>query len=272
MTDLGTLDRRFGCARFDRGQGRFVDSLCQRHGLERLGNDEFAEGVQPSRCGPYAVQIECTKKSPSRRPTFSASAGGLVASSATITVSGDVYLFDEIPGGSFTTEISSNDPGFSEGDYKALKQQDALVDLTLLGDPVIGKDGVDYNDDLEDGITVQCIVENDARERIVGEITCTNPVSGGPTWVELTPNPDSPETRSKLLIRTGDVEATGSAGTPLIDGKMATHTLSGPERYGHDLRRPQGRRRERFVRHRSEFQHDHHARGHRGLPRLVGRP
>ena len=43
-----------------------------------------------------------------------------------------------------------------------------------------------------------------------------------------TPNPDSPETRSKLLIRTGEVEAVERAGTPLIDGKMATHTLSGP--------------------------------------------
>ena len=37
------------------------------------------------------------------------------------------------------------------------------------------------------------------------------------------------ETRSKLLVRTGEVDATAAVATPLIDGKMATHTLSGSE-------------------------------------------
>ena len=157
--------------------------------------------------------------------------GNVMGGKTSITVQGDLHAWVGIV--TVTQDIVSIPDDNELDGAKAVNEISGNarldVDITFLGMPVVGEDGVDFNNEIDDDIVPQCIVVDDARERIVEELAgCTNPDTspGADTWEALDPNPDAAETRSKLLVRTGDVEEIITAGTPLIDGKMVTHTMN----------------------------------------------
>lgn len=92
------------------------------------------------------------------------------------------------------------------------------LDITFLGDPVIGKDGVDHNGDIDDAVMDQCAATATS-SRILGEATAGTCVAVGSalnpsqTWVKSERVTDAAETRSKLLVRTGAPQATAFSGT-----------------------------------------------------------
>ena len=94
-----------------------------------------------------------------------------------------------------------------------------ILTVTFLSAPAVGKDGADYNPEIDDVIRQQCRLTDDTiRMRLVGEAeTCT--ATNG--WVEADLQ-DAEESRSKLVAFT----STGTQSTiEIIDGKSKDHTL-----------------------------------------------
>ena len=156
----------------------------------------------------------------------------------TIEVSGDVLIWaDPTDNTDFlgVTEEITNAPN-DEGQVAA---NGLLLNITFLGPPALGEDlDTDFNKKLDDDTSLQqCVVDdnNEANDRrLVGEDTAcasadtdTGRISG--EWEQSSLVVDATETRSKLVVRTGGVGATGTTATGLIDGGMVTHTVAGPD-------------------------------------------
>ena len=110
--------------------------------------------------------------------------------SVTIMVKGDVRVW--LGSVSVTSDIDTIPADDDLDGSRAVAAGGTAIDITFLGVPVVGKDGIDHNPGIDDDIVDQCIVDGDARERIVGEVAgCTNPdtSAGADTWAALDPNP-----------------------------------------------------------------------------------
>jgi hypothetical protein len=157
--------------------------------------------------------------------------GTTVGSSKTFTVAGTapktvtVYVAQ---GTGFTDSIADapETNGAASVDLNDGRIQE--VSIIFLGPPAIGKDlAGDFNMGLDDAVVPQCIVQDDARERLVAEGDgCAAGAPTGTTWTVLAENPDATESRSKLVVRTGLANATATEGTPIINGKSKTHELT----------------------------------------------
>ena len=111
--------------------------------------------------------------------------------------------------------------------------------ITFLGMPALGEDlDSDYNKKLDDVIMDQCIVQddndaNDASQRLVGEVaanacpsadTATGREAGD--WEEApVTRPDVVESRSKLVVRAGEADASSGTAQAVIDGTEVTHIV-----------------------------------------------
>ena len=160
--------------------------------------------------------------------------------SATFTVNkskgGVVYIYTGAVLELTEPEDTNNPP--EERQQRGLINAQGTATITFLGAPAIGKDlDTDYNKKLEDDLTSvqQCQLTGDTDKEIVGEaIDCTAAglAPAGVTWAAIDPNPDQTESRSKLVVRTRADAAEGgtlksATATPIIDGKMGTHTIEG---------------------------------------------
>ena len=99
------------------------------------------------------------------------------------------------------------------------------LDIVFLGVPAVGKDGADFNNKIDDVELEQCHLTIDTtRMKLVDE---AEDCSANDDWSNNTEINDALESRSKLVVRTGAATVVTSIATPLIDGKMVTHTLEG---------------------------------------------
>ena len=95
--------------------------------------------------------------------------------------------------------------------------------LTFLGDPAVGKDGADLNNNVDDDVFVQCYANDDTRMKVIVEgdaDACPN-VSD---QTEVDPNPDMMESRSILVAHTAGATSDPEI-TTVIDGKSKDHQL-----------------------------------------------
>ena len=169
-------------------------------------------------------------------------AGATVGSSTTFTVAGTapntvtVYVAQGTGFTAAVTPIGGATVPETNGQASVALTEARVADVNIifLGGPAIGKDGIDYNKNIDDVTNLdQCIVDGDTRERIVGEnadCTATGVAPEGVTWAALSPNPDMTESRSKVVARTGLSTAVTNTATPVIDGKTKTHELMTGER------------------------------------------
>jgi hypothetical protein len=95
--------------------------------------------------------------------------------------------------------------------------------LTFLGDPAVGKDGADVNENVDDDVFVQCYATADARMRVIVEGDGACPDTN--TQTEVDPNPDMMESRSILVAHT-DGDISEAEITTVIDGKSKDHQLN----------------------------------------------
>ena len=170
--------------------------------------------------------------------------GTSVGSTKTFTVAGTppktvtVYVAQ---GTEFTDPVAGNGTEVPQTGGKASVTLDVArvkqLDIIFLGAPAVGKDLADDNKKIDDVVMQQCRLATDTtRMRLVGEaVNCAVADPPGAldvgAWAQIEPNPDKMESRSKLVVRTGLPDATSQLGmaTPLIDGKMVTHTLEGDD-------------------------------------------
>ena len=190
--------------------------------------------------GPDAVRVEPLPAIAIQVGPGTVDIGGTpVGSTKTFTVAGTppktvtVYVAQ---GTGFAEPIGGNSPetaGEASAVLTATRVQQ--LDIIFLGAPAVGKDlPSDFNKKIDDGVSMeQCHLTSDTtRMRLVGEVaSCSDEDPPGALtagdWTAISPNPDVTESRSKLVVRTGDAAVVTSIATPLIDGKMVTHTLEG---------------------------------------------
>ena len=158
------------------------------------------DGVQVSPLPAKAIQVG---------PGTVDLSGSPVGSSATFTVAGTapktvtVYVAQ---GTGFVADVEGGDVPETNGKTSVALTANRIdeVNIIFLGAPAIGKDlAGDFNTKLDDAVVPQCIVQDDARERLVAEGTdCASNPPSGTTW-EVLPDSDATESRSKLVVRTG---------------------------------------------------------------------
>ena len=187
-------------------------------------------------------------------PRAAQEGGRYVAQSTTITVGGEgtvrVYLPDQFGAAGVVEDVNCANSGGSdcvEGTDPsppddalmfisgAPANDTATVNIRFLGVPALGEDkDTDFNDDLDDEEMEQCVLTGDADDEdaeLVGE-AATNGCNthedkpDNETWVASDEITDVPESRSKLVVRTGVEEATSGDSNPLIDGGELTHTMA----------------------------------------------
>ena len=166
--------------------------------------------------------------------------------SATFTVNkskgGVVYIYtgDTLD----LTELEDAGSTPDDQEQRGLVNSNGIITITFLGVPAIGEDlDTDVNKKLDDDIKDQCIAaddvaNNNADQDLVGEatpngngcLTAGNALTPAQSW-EMGTVIDVTESRSKLVVRTvADDDILRSAdATPIIDGKMATHTVAGTD-------------------------------------------
>ena len=147
----------------------------------------------------------------------------------TVMVQGNVLYWDGTE--SVTAEIDDIPTGNAASGSRQVAEGAETVDITFLGDPVVGKDGADLNKDIDDTVMDQCATRATS-SRILAEAATNGCPSAGlaleptQTWVASEAVTDAEETRSKLVIRTGGpTSGTGDA-SQILDGSKVTHVLS----------------------------------------------
>ena len=122
---------------------------------------------------------------------------------------------------SITEEIVSNgEPAANQRRSQVLTTGRTSLTIRFLGEPTLGMDGPDYNDDVEDDILEQCVVGADATSTtLVGEqATCGN-TSG---WTASTAVVDAAESRSKLVVLSTE---TATDAEPVLGGGDLNHDM-----------------------------------------------
>ncbi len=165
--------------------------------------------------------------------------GNPVASSMSFDVTGkapETVTIYVAQGTGFTETVSGTTPPQTGGRNSVMLTTGriATVNILFLGEPAIGKDGVDFNTDIDDAILEQCVVgTDDTIDDVVAESAgCAADAragTGDDAWLRSTAASvqDAMESRSKLVVRTGAADATTDFGavTAIIDGGMKTHTM-----------------------------------------------
>ena len=181
-------------------------------------------------------------------PETDPSTGLVKAGSTTFTVNkskgGKIHIYTPATAALNLTAIEDADGTPDANEKRGLIDDNGEATITFLGVPAIGEDlDTDFNKKLDDDIMDQCIVDdgvanNNADAELVGEATpngnacdtAGNALTPAQDWEEGTVI-DVTESRSKLVVRTvADDDTLRSAdATPIIDGKMATHTVAGTD-------------------------------------------
>ena len=102
---------------------------------------------------------------------------------------------------------------------------EGTLTITFLGMPALGKDlDTDHNTKLDDEILAQCYLTTDnERMRVVmeGDSATNCPLA----HTAVNPPTDEVETRSKLVVRTGEADETTGTAQAVYDGTEVTHTV-----------------------------------------------